>query len=176
MAQGNLDLAAYHALFLTQEDLPALRMIQDNRDNNATQYESFDRYGGRAHGDTLWNGGDADALWMVSDYRWVFPDADSAAAFFQAHVAEFASGGARIAPIAVGYVGDECVVFDDTVWNDLVIPPVKMEAIAYMFRVRNVVASLRVGAGPDAPEGTLKLVTVTSLATAATKRIEAVTG
>ena len=175
MVYGNLDPAGYHALFLTQEDLPTLRIFQDNRDD-ATQYESFDRYGGRAGGNVVWNGGDADALWMVRDYRWVFPDADKAAGFFQSKVAEFSGGGARIVPISVGYVGDECVVFDDTVWNDWVMPPVKMEAIAYEFRVRNVVASLHVGAGPDAPEGTLKLVTVTSLATVAVKRIEAITG
>ena len=175
MAHGNLDLAAYHALFLTQEDLPTLRMIQDNRDDDATQYESFDRYGGRAHGNAVWNGGDADALWMVRDHRWVFPDADNAAAFFQSQLAEY-SGGARIVPISVGYVGDDCVVFDDTAWNDFVMPPVKMEALAYEFRVRNVVAWLHVSAGPDAPEGTLKLITMTSLATVAAKRIEAVTG
>jgi hypothetical protein len=176
MAHGNLDLAAYHALYLTQEDLPTLRILQDHRDDDATPYADFDRCGGRAYGNMWWNGDDADELWMVHDYRWVFPDADNAIAFLQSHEAGLSAGPAHIVPIPVAYVGDDCVVWDDTTWNDFVMPPIKMEAISYDFRVKNVVAAVSVTAGPDAPEGTLKLATVTSLATVAVNRIAAITG
>jgi hypothetical protein len=174
MAHGNLDLAAYHALFLTQEDLPTLRRIQDNRDDGSGRDETFDRHRGSAVGNAVWNGGDADAFWMIRDYRWVFPDADSAAGFLQAYLAE--PGGGWVVPMPVGHVGEECVVVDDTTTFDFFSPPIRLEAFAYTFRISNVMASLSVTAGNDAPPGTLKLAAVTALATTAAQRIQAIIG
>ena len=171
---GKPELAGYHALFLTKDDLPTLRVQQDARDDRGAVApdRSFDRCRGLASGFMWWMGGDADVLWSITDSRWVFPDADNAAAYFQASLADQDLGG-LIVPMAVPHVGEECVVLDHTTWADVFMPPIKLEALGYRFRVGNVVASVQVGAGPDTPEGTLKLVTVTALATVAANRIEA---
>jgi hypothetical protein len=175
MAHGSPELASYHALFLTQEDLPSLRMIQDHRDDDTNRGEIFERHHGRANGMVLWEGDYADAICALYDWRWAFPDDASAAAYHQASLSQN-SGGGWIMPLGVKHVGEECAAFGNTVELGITMPPLKMTVYVYQFRVGNVVALLNVTQGLEAPDGTLTLAAVASLATVAAERIQAIAG
>lgn len=152
----------YLSLFLEQDELPGMRMVQDSRDLGPdSSDDAFSSYGGVAAGMRIWMDEADRPVWRLVDVRWTFPDAERAAGYHEARLVANSEGATPVPGAPT--VGAECHVFGMSVG---------VTAYYYLFRVGAVVVKLFVARGPQAARD-LTPETVREIAGRVVRRVSA---
>ena len=137
------------ALYLDSNELPpGLQVFQDSREEGPDPGDfAFAARDGVHSGSRVWMGDTADTIWQLVDIRFVFPDAERAAAY---HAERLTANSEGSPPVGAPLVGEECKVFGGI--HSAPESGVEMTAYFYVFRVANVVVKLFAAQGPGAEE------------------------
>ncbi|MEO8872720.1 MAG: hypothetical protein ABI444_08610 [Candidatus Kapaibacterium sp.] len=85
LAKTDVDTTEYRKIFLSEEDLPWMKLGQTNLISKPDKEDvSFARFHGQLVGMRVWNGSNEDTVMRLNDIRWVFPDDSSAESYFLA--------------------------------------------------------------------------------------------
>jgi hypothetical protein len=136
------------ALYLEADDLPGnLTLVQDSRGQGSDPGDyAFGGCDGVHAGLRVWLGEATDTVWRLVDIRFVFPDAERAAAYHAERLLANSEGNPSVDDAPV--IGDECHVFGGT--RSIGFADLKMTTYFYIVRVENVVVKLYVAQGVEA--------------------------
>ncbi|WP_152609307.1 hypothetical protein [Kocuria rosea] len=134
------------ALYLRSDDLPGMQLVQDSADSGPDSGDyAYSACNGLGTGLRVWLGATTDPVWRLVDIRFVFPDADRAAAY---HAERFVANSEGYPPVPdAPSIGEDCRVFGGT--NRLPGVDIEMTNYFYVLRVGAVVVKLFVAEGPE---------------------------
>jgi hypothetical protein len=136
-------------LYLAAEDLPGLALVQDSRHQGPDPADyAFAACEGLHSGFQVWLGEQTKPVWRLVDIRFVFADAERAAAY---HAERLLANSEDNPPVAdVPLVGEDCHVFGGT--QHMGGTDIEMTMYFYVFRVNTVVVKLFVAQGVESTE------------------------
>jgi hypothetical protein len=141
--------ADFESVYLAADDLPGMKLVQDSRHHDPDPGDyAFTACEGLHSGFQVWLSEQTKPIWRLVDIRFIFADAERAAAYHAERLLVNSEGNPPVvdAPLA----GEDCQVFGGT--QRVGVADVEMTMYFYVFRVNTVVIKLFVAQGAESAE------------------------
>jgi hypothetical protein len=151
MMEAQRSTELYLSTYLDQNDLPSMPWVQDSRVSGSDPGDTaFARFHGRVSGLSAWQRDFDQTIWRIVDIRFLFDNAEDAAAYHQERLTYNSEGNPAVSGAPT--VGEECFVYGGANSMEMAGVTVTLTTYFYIFRVGRVVAKLFVAQGPNAKD------------------------